>query len=389
MHTAVGAAAAVLAAAGAAVAVPDAVGAAPVIGAAHAATAVGTRPRPTPAVNGPVFAVAYRGDIVYLGGSFTGVRVGERFVARKRLAAFDTRTGALLAWRPAADGTVRALTVAGRAVYAAGDFRTVSGHHRDGLASLDAQSGTPGPFAPAVSGRVRALAVGHRRLYIGGRFRAVNGAARGNLAAFSLSGGALDRHWRPRADARVAALAVAGSRVYLGGAFHRVGGADHTSRLAAVTAGSGTPVRSFQPALPARVLALAVDAQGVYAAIGGTGGRAVAYTGAGHARWTRVFNGDVHTLVTLGGNVYLGGHFDTACRTASPLTRLGCAKGFVRRVKLAAVDAHGRLTGWAPRANGIVGVRAMAAHPTRPQIAAGGEFTRIDGARRERFAAFD
>ena len=40
---------------------------------------------------------------------------------------------------------------------------------------------------------------------------------RRNLAAFSLSSGALDRRWRPRADNRVETLAVAGSRVYLGG----------------------------------------------------------------------------------------------------------------------------------------------------------------------------
>jgi hypothetical protein len=353
------------------------------------AVAVDARPRPAPSFNGTIFAIAYRGDTVYVGGSFTGVRAGGTVVARQRLAAFSARTGALLNWRPTANGTVRALAVAGNAVYAAGSFGAISGSRRDGLARLDATSGALGTVAHSVSGDAAALAVGSGRLYVGGRFRSVDGTPRGNLAAFSLANGVLDRGWRPRADDRVDTLATYAKRVYVGGGFHRVNGVPGSMRLTAVTATSGKLVLGFRPQPPAVVLDVAVDVRGVYAATGGAGGRAVAYSTAGRVRWVHLFNGDAHAITTLGGTTYVGGHFDTACRNPSTIRQLGCIGGSVSRVKLAAITADGRLSSWNPRANGIVGVRALATNVARRQIGAGGEFTTIGGAKRERYATFD
>jgi outer membrane protein assembly factor BamB len=351
-----------------------------------AAAAVSASPRSTPSFNGTVYAVAYRGDTVYVGGSFTVASSNGRAFAREKVAAFSASTGALLPWAPSVKGTVKALAVSGDAVYLAGDFYWIGGGHRDGLARLDATTGALTGFDHSVRGEAAALTIGGGRLYVGGRFSAVDSMPRGNLAAFSLATGALDRGWRAAADNRVEAVLAVGNRVYVAGNFRRVNRAGGTPRLAAVNAASGELDPRFRPQAPAVIFGLAADPSGVYAATGGPGGRATAYTSGGAVRWTHLFNGDLHAIVVVGGIAYVGGHFDTACRRPSTIRQLGCLGGKISRVKLAALDSRGGLAPWNPHANGIVGVRALASNGR--QVAAGGAFTAVGGIRHEYYAAF-
>jgi hypothetical protein len=352
------------------------------------ATAVTSRARTAPMFNGAVHAIAHRGPIVYVGGEFTSATAGERTYRRLRLAAFDSRTGALLDWAPPADDTVRALAAAGDSVYAAGDFHTVGGRDRDSLARLHPATGAVGSFRHTLSGTAYALTTGHDRLYLGGSFTDVDGHRRGNAAAFSLTTGQLDARWRPEADDTVHALAVQGPRVYLGGGFHTVSAVRGTLRLAAVNGVSGVVDPVFRPRVPAEVRAIAVDPAGVSVATAGVGGRAVAYSYTGALRWQRVFDGDAAAIAIENGVTYVGGHFDSACLTSRNGAHGGCTDGAEPRRKLAAVTSGGRLGTWAPQANGVIGVRVLSVNRTAGSIEAGGDFTMIGGRDRRRFASF-
>jgi hypothetical protein len=339
--------------------------------------------------DGLVYASAYVGSTVYVGGSFRNAIVDGRLVPRKRLAALDARTGELLPWAPAADSTVWALAAAGSSVYISGRFTKMDGRPRAGLASVNRTTGAVGPLRHTVQGAGYALAAGGGRLYLGGNLSAVDGRAVRNLAAFRLSDGAVDHGFRGNADAKVKALTVSGSRLYVGGEFRSVNGVKGTARLVALRGGDGRVDMGFRPVTPYSVFALTVTPARVYAGLAGPGGRVATYRRDGKLTWSTVMDGDVQALSYLSGTVYAGGHFTVACPQPSRSATSWCPSTLRAQPRLAALNADtGSLLDWNPHSNGKWGVLTMDANATLDTIAVGGEFTAFGGHDRPHFAQF-
>jgi hypothetical protein len=343
-----------------------------------------------PGFNGTVRATAYLGDTIYVGGDFTAAVVKGKSITRNRLAAIDATTGALLPWAPSANARVRAIAVSGAAIYVAGEFGTINGVKRDNLAKLSATNGAVATtFKHAIAGQPYALAADNGRLYLGGTITKVGTLARTRLAAFNLVSGVLDASWKPTADDAVHAITSAPGRVYVGGKFHKVNGIGGYDRLAALDPATGAIVTGFKPKPPVIAYGVAVTADGVYSAHGGQGGKINAYTTAGVLRWTTAFDGDAQAVTTLGDTVYVGGHFDEACRSPRTGDHGACLDGSDDRVKLAALNAaDGHLLDWTANANGVEGVLTMTHHDGLAAVLAGGAFTVVNGKSQKRLAQF-
>ncbi|MFI7602176.1 hypothetical protein [Actinoplanes sp. NPDC049681] len=350
---------------------------------------VSVKPATSVGFDGLVYATAYAGNTVFVGGSFRNALVDGRSVPRKRLAAIDARTGELLPWAPTTNGTVFGLTGFGQSLYITGKFTTVGDQARGGLADVNLRTGAVGTLRHTIKGEGHTLTVGGGRLFLGGAISAVDGRTQRNLAAFNLATGALDTTFGSGADGEVKALTVAGSRLYVGGKFKHLNGADGTVRLAALRLADGQVDPSFRPVTPYFVGALTVAPDKVYAALAGPGGRVAAYRPDGTLVWSTVTDGDVQAITQLGRAVYAGGHWTVACTVPSRTATSWCPTTLRSQPKIAAFDAdNGKLLDWNPQSNGKWGVLSMDVHPTLGRIAVGGEFTAFGSLSRPHFAQF-
>ncbi|MFI5496063.1 hypothetical protein [Actinoplanes sp. NPDC051859] len=357
---------------------------------AEAATPlVSVKPVGSVGFDGLVYATAYAGSTVFVAGSFRNAIVNGRSVPRKRLAAMNARTGELLPWAPATNGTVFALAASGQSLYITGKFTTVGDQSRGGLASVNMQTGAVGALKHTIKGEGKTLAAGGGRLFLGGKFTAVDGRATANLAAFNLATGAHDASYTSGADGEVKALTAAGTRLYVGGAFKKLNGAANTVRLAALQLANGQVDSTFRPMTPYNTMAITVAPDKVYAALAGPGGRVAAYRPDGQLVWSSVTDGDVQALTQLDGTVYGGGHFTVACPAPSRTATSWCPADLRSQPKLAAWNSDtGKLLDWNPKSNGKWGVLSMDVHPRLGRIAVGGEFTAMNGVNRPHFVQF-
>ena len=310
-----------------------------------------------PAPDGPVRALALAGGTLYVGGDFDA--------PRRNLMLLDPADGSLLGAAPDPDASVEALAANGGEVIVGGRFTTIAGQARHHVAAL--AGGTPTAFDPGTDGTVRAIAVAGADIYLGGSFRTVGGVSRKRLAAVDAAGAPTG--WKASPDGSVRALAVDAFHVYAAGTFDTVNGSVERgfAKLDRLTGA----VQDVQADLAGDAYALALDGGRVY--VDGDDAIAAIDLGKGRIAWTSKYaGGAVHALAVRGGDVYAGGTFDSA--------------GGEPRRHRAAIDLDtGAPTTWAPDPDGRVS--ALALHGGT--LYAGGAFTQIAGAARGRLAAFD
>jgi PKD repeat protein len=160
---------------------------------------------PTTQINGVAWSQVVVGNTVYVGGSFTSARpagaaAGTQETPRYNLLAYDIRTGELItSFAPNLNGQV--LTVAaspdGSRIYVGGDFTAVDGQVRKRVAAFDTATGAlVAGWHPNINSQVRAIAATSTTVYLGGSITAVGGVTRTRLAAVTAADGAL-LPWAP------------------------------------------------------------------------------------------------------------------------------------------------------------------------------------------------
>lgn len=303
-------------------------------------------------VDAQVNTLFVRGSSLYAGGGF--IDVNGTF--RGRVAALDVTTGALLPWRADTDNDVHAFAAVGDTLYVAGIFRAVSGEVRPGAAAVSLTTGTATSWYPSIGPYAFSIAVGSGQVAVGGDFDGWGRRPEQGIMGFDLlTGDAL--RFAPRVD-DVRAMLVAGSRLVAAGSFTTVDALPR-ARLAAFDLATHD-LLPFAPVVDGPVDALATNGSVLY--VGGTftavdgqpRSNLAAFDLASGALlpWAPATNAPVHALVMSGSQVLAGGEFTTVRGT----------NGLVSRDLLAAIDASGAVTPFAPAvpAGGIRQVLALA-----------------------------
>src|SRR6266487_3248657 len=211
--------------------------------------------------NGTVTAIARTGNTVYIGGAFTWVGpitgggvalsaesgaplpsfqkvaglvnaavpdgeggwfIGGFFKAvgglpRSNLAHIRA-DGGVTSWDPHPDAVVYTIALAGKTVYAGGQFTTIGGVRRPYLAALDGATGAATTWSPAPNAAVGTMAFRGSSLFIGGWFSSIAGETRNCIAELDVSTGRATA-WNPSANGGVWALAIRGHTIYAAGGF--------------------------------------------------------------------------------------------------------------------------------------------------------------------------
>jgi hypothetical protein len=340
---------------------------------------VGAHPITSQGTNGRVNAIAFSGNVAYIGGAFTTAGT----VTRNHAAAISLTTGNVIAFNPNLNGSVQALAVSGNTVFLGGSFTQARGKAAARLIAVNATTGAE-IWHATLNGQVMALDVAHGNVYAGGFFTTANGSARLYLAAFNATNGALSNNWKPSADLEVKALSVTSdaSEVIIGGDFSQLND-QSASHLGAVSATTGAS-ESWHTHPHYQVITMAADASGIFVGGGGGGGNFAKFSQTGSQEWSGGTDGNVQGITELGGTVYVGGHFENYCGPGGG--QHICTSATPRNKLIAVSTSTGAIQSWNPSANSVLGVFSLAG--TGATLGVGGDFTSTGQRPQQHFALY-
>ena len=275
------------------------------------------------------------------------------------------------------NGQVTTQTLRGNTLYVGGSFSFVGPVTGAGV-PVDPTTATPASGFPRVNGTVvAAVPDGSGGWYLGGQFTAVGSEVRTNLAHVLADQSVAA--WNPGASAIVRVLLLRSGVLYVGGDFLTLGGVAR-NRVGAVDAATGVTT-SWNPNANSSVRAFAEGATqlyvgGQFTTIGGQARNRIARvnytTGAADATWNPNANSLVLTLaLDAASNLVYAG---------GQFTSIGAAT----RNRVAAMDlTTGAPTAWDPNANNQV----LSIVRSGTTLYAGGQFSAIGGQTRSRLAA--
>ena len=330
--------------------------------------------------DGKVDAVLRVGSTIYVAGTFSNLQDpnSAQTTPVTNLAGIDATTGLPTSFAPAVDGEVFGLATSPdkSRLYAVGNFTTVNGQTQKRIAVFDTDTGALDSWRPYAwpNNVVRGIAVSSDHVYIGGAFTAVGTTPTAHIASFRPSDGAASPGFTASANDLVRDFALVGGRLYLAGDFTTVNGTTQGKLTAVNPVTGGSIAGVYHPNYP--VLDLAVGTR-LYAAGGGGGGKALAVNLATGAKiWEKKTDGNVQAVDVLNDTPYFGGHFLKYDGTVvSQLVRANPATG--------ALD-----TSWLPQVTaGFLGVFAIDAYGGN-KLYVGGDFTRVGTIKRTNFAGF-
>ncbi|MGM1029615.1 MAG: PKD domain-containing protein [Actinomycetota bacterium] len=396
-------------------------------------------PLPTVQVNGIVYAQAVAGNRVFAGGEFTqarpaGAAAGVQQTARANLLAYNLQTGVLEgSFAPQVNGRIMAATVSpdGSTLYIGGSFTSVNGQSRFRLAAFNTSTGALTSWAPAANSTVYSIAATSAAVYVAGQYTAVNNTTRTGVAAISASNGTL-RPFNPVHEggylARAVVVSPDGTKVIAAGSFLTTNGQSSPGRgMAALDATTGASLPWAVNSVirnagnNAAIYSLSSDATSVY----GTGydfggsrtldnfeGAFRASWGDGTMVWMQDCHGDTYSVAPHNGTVYTATH-SHYCGNIGEFPQVepwsfNHSLAFAAQPSGRAItpDIHGyrSFTGnpgakllhwypkWTPGTYSGLSQAAWSVASSGNYVLYGGEFTAIDGTRQQglvRFATRD
>jgi len=340
-----------------------------------------------------VWAVATRGDTVYIVGNFDLVR-GKKRVG---LAALSARTGQVMSWRAniarPSDFDEWRLVPSRSRLYIVGLFSRINGVRRDdGVAAVDGRTGRVLRWQPRLpESLVSNVAVGSNGVLVS--YEDADGDEEDHLRLVDAGAGRRIRWSSPHLSSGEKAvvfedIALSGKRLVAATRFATVIGRRRRDGLASFDPRSRR-MTAWAPRLNGRVLTMAETGTTLY--VGGcfrrVNGQARNSLAAFDLRTGRLLPWNpnanppcVAKLVVSGSTVYFAGEMTTV--------------GGVARRALAAVDAStGALEPWNPAPSHPSGsgddAEVFALSSSGSTIYVGGRFTAIGGGTRANLAAFD